>query len=160
MGIWGAILTFIGLWLLYIFPLYQGVLEISEQDKIIGKLSQADEQKYPEISSWYWLIPPLKIRKEKERGIAILRDSLNGKEDIHALFGFLNKATAWFYISLAGILNAIVATYDLVDSITKSYTLLISFIVDILMIIIGVLVVIYRSNRHRKQRILDKIWEK
>lgn len=158
MAILRASLTFIGVWLLYIFPLYQGVLEISEQDRIIGKFQQADN-KYAPVSSWYWLLPPLKIKKEKERGIRILRENIHGQEEIHALTNFLNKAVAWFYIALAGILNGLVATYDLIDVLLKNQILLISVIVDIFNIVLGIMIVRRRMSSQHKKKIIQRIFK-
>lgn len=101
----------------------------------------------------------MKIKKEKERGIRILRENIHGQEEIHALTSFLNKAVAWFYIALAGILNGLVATYDLIDVLLKNKILLISVIVDVFNIVLGIMIVRRRMSSQHKKKIIHRIFK-
>ncbi|WP_125766754.1 hypothetical protein [Lapidilactobacillus wuchangensis] len=151
-----ACFTFVGVWLLFVFPLYQGVLEVLEQQQIISRFTEANA-KYPPVSPWYWLIPPLKVIKEKHRGIRILHDSIGSQEEYHQIFQFLNKAVAWCYIALAGMLNGFVATRELLRAFSWSVNPLSMVALNILIIALGMLYVYYRVNHHREQRMINKI---
>ena len=153
-----AVLTFCGVWLLYVFPLYQGALELSEPNKMLKRF-QKSGNKYPKVSPWYWLFPPLKIHKEKIRGIKMLRDNISSKKEMDRLFRYFNKAVAWYYIAIAGVLNGIVATHELfaVYSLQEHFISMIVF--DCILILAGLYHVHYRLNDARKNRLLTKIFQ-
>lgn len=145
-----VVLTFIGTWLLYGFSLYQGALELSDQKRIVDKLK--DTTPYPKVSPWYWLLPPLKLKRERQRLQQILHDRINEQEEAGDLFSFFNRATAWFYIALAGILNGIASTGALMAQFLQKGSIWLSIALDALMIVIGVLHVRYRLAHWRGQR--------
>lgn len=151
-----ALLTFGGVWLLYIFPLYQGALELSEPSKMLSRFKHK-QKKYPKISPWYWLIPPLKISKEKQRGIKILQDHLTSQKEMDRLFRYFNKAVAWYYIAIAGVLNGIVATRELLLTFDCD-SLWAVVLVSVILVIIGFYHIHYRLNKERKNRVLTKIF--
>ncbi|MBK0083328.1 hypothetical protein IAE51_05340 [Lactococcus sp. S64] len=151
-----VVLSFIGTWMLYVFPLYQGTLEMSEQQRIIGKFTNKDK-KFLKISNCYWLLPFLKIHLEKKRAIKILKDSTNNERDYKELLSFFDKSLVWIYVSLAGLLNGLVSTHELVEVFTiRSHTLFILGI-DILMLLIGIVHAYYRVTDKRITRELVKI---
>lgn len=154
-----VVLTFIGIWMLYVFPLYQGVEELSEQKRVLQKFS-AGREKYPQVSPWWWLLPPLKISKEKQRGIKVLKDNFSDEEDVRALFHFFNKTTGWFYIAIAGLLNGIAATAELAAILPFKVPLWGQLGVDLLIIAIGMLHARYRVSRRREQRLVDQLVRK
>lgn len=155
MAKFNALFAFVGIWMLYFFPLYQGALELSEPNRIIKKF-QKEGKDYPKVSPWYWLLPPLKIKKEKERGIRILQDSI-AKKEIDQLFRYFNKAVAWFYIAVAGVLNGVVATNDLFEAFGQERFWL-RLVIDLLLIMGGFFHIRYRFDHRRKERIMTKIF--
>ncbi|WP_282800725.1 hypothetical protein [Lactococcus lactis] len=109
------IIEFIAKWLLFAFPLYQAYIELIEQQKFLNKIVRKSK-KYPKISPWYWVIPPLKITLEKKRGLTILSEGLISKRDFEDSIIFGRKATAWFYVSIAGLLEGVAAVYEVFHS--------------------------------------------
>ncbi|KRO17723.1 hypothetical protein [Lacticaseibacillus saniviri] len=154
-----VVLAFIGGWMLYFYPLYQGVLELSEQKRVIDKFRGTDVA-YPPVSPWYWLLPPLKISKEKQRGIQILRDRVDQEEESDELLRFFNRATAWFYIALAGILNGIVVTGTMLDQWWPAASVWLSIGLDLVMIALGVVHVRYRMGRRRGQKLMTRLFNR
>lgn len=152
-----AALTFMGIWMLYIFPFYQGVMELPEQQRIVDKF-KVDLHKYPKVSKWYWLVPPIKISKEKQCGISILKESVNQETESHDLFMFFSKATAWFYIAIAGIFNGIVATKELVNAFLHHDQITIALLVDLLMTVVGGVYVRYRMSAKRRQKMAKQLF--
>ncbi|EOT41137.1 MULTISPECIES: hypothetical protein [Enterococcus] len=152
-----TILTFCGVWLLYIFPLYQGALELTEPNRLLKKFQKTGDH-YPKISPWYWLIPPLKIQKEKNRGIKILRHNIKNEKEMDRLYRYFNKAVAWYYIAIAGVLNGIVATHEFFTVFFQNKYFLGMISVDILLIIAGFYHVHYRLKNTRKKRLMKKIF--
>lgn len=62
-----AVISLIGDWLLLSFPLYQGLMELKEFKALLEEFEQVSKRWRP-ISPWWWLIPPLKVHKERVRG--------------------------------------------------------------------------------------------
>lgn len=104
---------FIGVWLLFTFPMYQAFLELSDQAIAFSKIVSEKLAPVEKVSPVYWLIPPLKIRKEKQRALRIIRGLQLETNDLKKLLLYFDKATAWFYVALAGLLNGIYVTYEL-----------------------------------------------
>ncbi|WKT14587.1 hypothetical protein P9166_14490 [Lactococcus lactis] len=151
-----TVLSFIGTWMLYVFPLYQGTLEMSEQQRIISKFNNKDK-KFLKVSNWYWLLPFFKIHLEKKRAIEILKDSTINERDFKELLSFFDKSLVWIYVSLAGLLNGLVSTHELVEMFTMRSQTLIIIGIDILMVLIGIVHAYYRVTDKRIKKELTKI---
>ncbi|MCT6894307.1 MAG: hypothetical protein M3Z45_02605, partial [Bombilactobacillus mellifer] len=54
----------LGEWLLFTFPIYQGLIELYDYEHFLEDFSQSS-QLSDKISPWYWLLPPVKIYLEK-----------------------------------------------------------------------------------------------
>lgn len=106
---------FVAVWLLFSFPLYQATLELSSQSIMFSQKVKGSLGSVKRISKWYWLLPPLKIHKEKQRSINIIRQLNLDEMQVRVLLNYLDKATAWFYVALAGWLNAVFVTNDLLE---------------------------------------------
>ena len=153
-----AVFVFLGSWTLYIFPMYQGSLEISEQHKVIDQLTNA-EKDYPQVPPWLWICPPLKLIKEKKRGIRILREHMTNEQDYHDLLVFSDKATTWLYISVAGLLNGLASTWELIKLVPVPERVLVSILIDVLFIVLGILHILFRRSEYREQRLVKKFNE-
>ncbi|MGM0238008.1 hypothetical protein [Enterococcus sp. AZ103] len=150
-----ALLAFLGDWLLFIFPMYQGVLEITEQKKALRRFMKKGK-KYPDISLWYWLLPPYKIFLERQRIKRILRDSIDSEKNFFVMQPFMNKATAWFFVAIAGLLNGIAATNDLLEQFKVELPWQLFILLILVLIVSGILQVIYRSSKRRQSQQLQK----
>lgn len=110
---------FLGAWLLVAGPLYQGALELAEEN-----ISQEDVAKVrpteptrPKPSGWWWLIPPVGLVKQRRYAEAEREAMMAAMpHDVRANWlSFMNKATAWFYVASGAFLIAIKETYELVE---------------------------------------------
>lgn len=112
-----TILTFIAEWILYAFPLYQGIMELYDEEEAVKAIAHHidKEKKVPNI---FWLFPPLKVYLERRRLLKVIRKSIKKTNNIHAILGFYNKAVAWFMVSLAGLFKSVEATYSLYDTVS------------------------------------------
>lgn len=109
-----AVISLIGDWLLLSFPLYQGLMELKEFKALLEEFEQVSKRWRP-VSPWWWLIPPLKVHKERMRGNNILREAADTKRERRQAVNFLDKATAWYFVALAGWLKMITSTYELLE---------------------------------------------
>ncbi|KRO00730.1 hypothetical protein [Companilactobacillus kimchiensis] len=146
----------IGAWLIFIFPLYQGMLELQEQIQSV-KRNEIKESTLPKISMWYWLFPPLKIRLEKQRMFKLLSQRHTSNTELEAFLHFLDKATAWFYVALGGLLTAISVTYGTLEQFKIELSPPIFWLLIIVIIICTFVSDNHRINSKRKQRIIQKI---
>lgn len=139
---------FFGVWGLVSFPLYQAVLELSfNVFNFVKKIP--NNFKNTKISPLLWIIPPLKIYKEKQRVKEIFLSMDMSNEEIKKLWLFLDKATAWFYVSLAGLLNAIYFTYDLYSKYFEHLSIYYYLIVIVGMLVLSIVNVKYRVSKRR-----------
>lgn len=150
----------IGAWLLFAFPLYQAFLELSLQ-AIEFTNTISNELLSKKISPWWWLLPPIKIHKEKQRSIKIIRSIGLSQKTLHELWLFLDKATAWFYVSLAGLLNALSVTYELYLSYKYiNNARLIFSLITLLLLFISIGNTAYRLSDSRIQKKIDFLSKK
>lgn len=68
------------------------------------------------VSPWWWLIPVIKIQMERRRGYKILRKATKTKSERHQAISFIDKATAWYFVSLAGWFKMITSSYETLES--------------------------------------------
>jgi hypothetical protein len=107
---------FLGAWLLVAGPLYQGALELLEEDidregigASIARIPRPDPP-----SPWWWLLPPVMylIRRHRSKAFrkAVLAGLTQGQRD--QATGFLNKANGWFTVALGAALLAAEQTWQ------------------------------------------------
>jgi hypothetical protein len=110
---------FLGAWLLVAGPLYQGALELREEDvDHEGMEASIAGLPRPEPPSpWWWLLPPVMYVIRRRRGLAFRKAALalltQAQREQRA--SFINKATGWFTVSLGAALLAIDETWQLVS---------------------------------------------
>ncbi|WP_159722538.1 hypothetical protein [Enterococcus sp. CSURQ0835] len=151
-----ACFNFLGDWLLYTFPLYQGMMEVSEQEAQLEKFA-ANARQTKSVPDLYWFIPPLKIYLERKRTKKILFESTVDDADLKKLFTILNKATAWLYVSFAGLLNGIASTHELAESFHFHWSLPIFLLVIIGLLILSNSHVLYRVSAQREKKMMKKL---
>ncbi|MDF7627201.1 hypothetical protein PUF88_04670 [Lactobacillaceae bacterium L1_55_11] len=108
------ILGFFGDWLLFVFPLMQGILELQDYSTVIDAFKVAG-QDVKKVSNWYWLFPPLKFHLERVRLHKISRSQPVSRVDRQDLMKFEMKAMAWFFVALTGIFKGVGATSEIID---------------------------------------------
>lgn len=109
---------FLGAWLLVAGPLYQGVLELREEDT-----DQADDGLATKLpppappSPWWWLLPPVMLALRRRRSTAyhrMISAALTSQQLEHRQ-RFIRKATGWFVVALGGSLIAVKETWELAE---------------------------------------------
>ncbi|UQS86119.1 hypothetical protein MOO44_00300 (plasmid) [Nicoliella spurrieriana] len=153
-------LGFIGDWLLFIFPLFQGILDVTEGSELLRGAKgtkNTDSKKHRRYGSLLWLLPPLKIMIERRKVMKISKYALNRKIDFDKVYRKLNVATAWVYVSVAGVLNGIVSTEDLLESYGygDNWWLLIGSC--LIIILISIQVIRYFASSDRKKHIFNEL---
>lgn len=150
------VVGFIGIWLLFSFPLYQGCMELTAQS-IYFSTKVTTILHVTKVSPWYWLFPPLKVYLEKKRVLQAIRLHDIEAKIAHKLILYFDKATAWFYVSLAGLLNGVYFTFDL----GRTYGWLPSWTWFLIgsTILIGILNVSYRLSPKRFEKKAQQLLE-
>ncbi|WP_429971482.1 hypothetical protein ACQW5G_02375 [Fructilactobacillus sp. Tb1] len=101
-------------WLLFIFPLYQGKMELMESSTIFAKY-QSSTSKKKKVPFFYWLFPPLLFHHYKVTAHKQFERLSANEVDINNFYSFYNKAFAWYFVSYAGFLHAITSTYEICE---------------------------------------------
>jgi hypothetical protein len=110
---------FLGAWLLVAGPLYQGALELLEQDidreGIDASIARIPRPESP--SAWWWLLPPIMylIRRYRSNAFrhAAMAQLTQAQRDQSNVF--INKATGWFTVAVGAALLAAEQTWQVVD---------------------------------------------
>jgi hypothetical protein len=109
---------FLGAWLLVAGPLYQGALELREEevDREGIEASTARIPRPDPPSPWWWLVPPVMYLIRRRRGNAfrqaVLAQLSQAQRD--QFTNFINKATGWFTVALGAALLAAEQTWQLI----------------------------------------------
>jgi hypothetical protein len=110
---------FLGAWLLVVGPLYQGALELGEEDvdrdELQSTKTKVDRPEPP--SPWWWLLPPVMYVLRRRQGKAF-RDSVVASlspEQREQFTRFMNKATGWFTVAAGATLLAADQTWRLTE---------------------------------------------
>jgi hypothetical protein len=115
---WAA---YVGAWLLFAGPIYQGSLEL-QAEPIDGEAFDERAAKVPKqdpIPRLWWLLPPV-------AGVLLWRRQRRYRRDVMAVLtadqrrqasAFLNKATGWFIVATGALLLGGRETWELATSI-------------------------------------------
>jgi hypothetical protein len=110
---------FLGAWLLVAGPLYQGALELQEEEvdrEGIEASTASIPRPEPPSSSW-WLLPPVMyvIRRRQSNAFrrAVLAQLTQAQRD--QFTSFINKATGWFTVAAGAALLAAEQTWQLIN---------------------------------------------
>ncbi|KFI40213.1 hypothetical protein BACT_0915 [Bifidobacterium actinocoloniiforme DSM 22766] len=141
--------SLLGDWLLYTFPLYQGLMELGEYDELMDRYGRVSKRRQT-VSAWWWLIPIIKVHMERKRAVGILGELSKGRHEREKVMGFMHKATAWFYVALAGWLKMAVSAYELLEGFRLEPMIPMLIASVLLLTAAGIANVYYRiSDRHR-----------
>jgi hypothetical protein len=107
---------FVGAWLLVFGPLYQGALELLEEDIHREDSAGLFEGLTPPAppSAWWWLLPPamLVLRQRRRAEFHELVLSRMTVEQRSSRAGFLHKATGWFIVAAGASCLAVDETWS------------------------------------------------
>jgi hypothetical protein len=110
---------FLGAWLLVAGPLYQGAIELREED--IGRDEiQATKTRVarPEPPSpWWWLLPPVMYAKRRQQSKKFRDDVLAQLTPVQReqFTRFMNKAAGWFTVAAGAALLAVDQTWQVIE---------------------------------------------
>jgi hypothetical protein len=110
---------FLGAWLLVAGPLYQGALELLEEDidreGIDASIARVPRPDPP--SPWWWLFPPAMYLIRRHRGNAFRQAALAQLTQAQRdqATSFVNKATGWFTVALGAALLAVEQTWQVIN---------------------------------------------
>jgi hypothetical protein len=109
----------LGAWLLVAGPLYQGALELREED-IDREEIEASTARIPRPDSpspWWWLLPPVMYLLRRRRGNAFRRAALAQLTQAQRdqFTAFINKATGWFTVAAGAALLAAEQTWQVIE---------------------------------------------
>jgi hypothetical protein len=110
---------FLGAWLLVVGPLYQGALELREEevDRQGIEASTARVPRPDPPSPWWWLLPPVLYLIRRRRGNAfrkaVLAQLTQAQRD--QFTSFINKAVGWFTVAVGAFLLAVEQTWQVVE---------------------------------------------
>lgn len=110
---------FAGAWLLVAGPLYQGALELLEQEiDRTGFEAVYQGLPPPEMpSAWWWLMPPVMFARRRRLNEAYrrqVREQLTPQQR-EQFTGFMQKATGWFVVAAGASLLAVKETWELAE---------------------------------------------
>jgi hypothetical protein len=110
---------FLGAWLLVAGPLYQGALELREEDvdREAIQVSKAQVLRPDPPSPWWWLLPPViyvirRHRRHAYRQAVLAQLSQAQREQFTS---FINKATGWFTVATGAALLAAGQTWQVTE---------------------------------------------
>jgi hypothetical protein len=110
---------FFGAWLLVAGPLYQGAIELREED-VDRDAIEASRAKVPRPESpspWWWLVPPVMYVLWHRRSAAYRQAALAqlNPAQREQFTSFINKANAWFTVAAGAFLLAAEQSWDLTE---------------------------------------------
>jgi hypothetical protein len=109
---------FLGAWLLVAGPLYQGALELREEqvDREAIEVSKAKVPRPEWPSPWWWLVPPVMYELWRRRSNAY-RDAVLAElspAQREQFTSFINKANGWFTVAVGASLLAAEQSWNLI----------------------------------------------
>lgn len=150
------LLALIGDWLLFTFPVYQAGLELEEYEGFIEQYRK-HSAKEEAVSPLWWLAPFYKINREKRRAMLILHQTVHTRREFDEAFSFLNKATAWWYVALAGLLGGIHSLYELVEAFEVEVNWWLFVLTVIVLVALCLGHVVYRLSGRRRERMYREL---
>jgi hypothetical protein len=144
-------LGFLGAWLLVAGPLYQGSIELREQQiDRAGFEAAAQTVPFPaRPSQWWWILPPVMLALRRRRTSIYwrrVRASLTPEQQIE-FTRLTRKAAGWFTVSGGAFLIALKETWELSETLELHFFGFLIGLVLMLILAIGGAKVSARSRR-------------
>lgn len=113
--------AFFGGWLLVAGPIFQAAVELREEDAKTDEIEAHTDSlraRFPEVSPWWWLLPPVHyfLSRRRSRAVRIAVMETLEPEQLRALISFINKATGWMLVAGGAFLIAVKETWELVEA--------------------------------------------
>lgn len=144
---------FVGAWLLVAGPLYQGVLELREEDT---DQTNADPTSPvappPPPTTWWWFLPPVMLvlrRRRSTKYHQTVLASLTPQQRAHRK-RFIHKATGWFVVALGGSFIAVKETWELAEHSESPHLVFVAVLLSMFAIIGATTVLHARRRVHTK----------
>ncbi|QYN56827.1 MULTISPECIES: hypothetical protein [unclassified Lactobacillus] len=150
-----SVVSLLGDWLLFSFPLYQGLMELYDYQRFLKDFDNSSKA-LAKISPWYWFLPNLKIHYEKSRAVKILKTIIKSDTDFRSAMSFIDKATAWYFVAMGGWFKMIQSMYDFLDEIGVHHDAWWLVIGVVLSTFTGLFSAYYRVSPHRQKAMLNK----
>lgn len=111
---------YIGAWLLVAGPMYQGALELNEQqfDRDVIRERSLTVPRPSRVSPWWWLLPPVAyilIHRTQDEWRKQVMMSLT-PEQREGFLSYSNKATGWLIVGGGAALIGIKEAFELVEA--------------------------------------------
>jgi hypothetical protein len=110
---------FLGAWLLVAGPLYQGAIELQEEDvdRDAIEASTARVARPDPPSPWWWLLPPVMYVIRRRSHAAFRRAALAQltQAQREQFTSFVNKANGWFTVAAGATLLAAEQTWQVIE---------------------------------------------
>lgn len=149
--------AFVADWLLFVFPLYQGKMELMESNTFFAKYQSSNSEK-KSAPFIYWLFPPLLFHYYKKNAHQQLISLAKNKQDLKNFYSFYNKGLAWYFVSYAGFLNAIASTYELIEKLElEEFAIWGTILICLCFFFAGNYYVNYLCSKKRHQRFIKGI---
>lgn len=135
--------------------MYQGLMELEEYRSLFNKFDLYSYQ-FIKISPWYWLFPPLKIHLEKNRAMGIFKKFVDNEQEYLTLISFIDKATAWYFISVGGWFKTISSVYEILENNHVPHFWWCFLLLALIATVSGFFSARYRISQSRQQRMSKK----
>jgi hypothetical protein len=110
---------FLGAWLLVAGPLYQGAIELREEDvdREAIEATKAKVQRPDSPSPWWWLVPPVMYVLWRRRSAAYRQAALAQLNPVQReqFTTFVNKANGWFTVAAGASLLAADQSWTVIE---------------------------------------------
>ncbi|MBO1766185.1 hypothetical protein [Allobranchiibius sp. GilTou38] len=116
--------AFLGAWLLVAGPILQASLELQELDVDVARSAMkgaADRVDEPDVSPWWWLIPPVGYVLHRRASGAYRQEVMRRLQpaELEVVFAFTNRATGWAMVAGGASLIGIHETFELVETLER-----------------------------------------
>ncbi|NDZ92889.1 hypothetical protein G3I13_19595 [Streptomyces sp. SID6673] len=154
MELFVAFCGYVGAWLLVAGPMYQGALELSEEQIDRGMIREQSLAipHQERVSPWWWLLPPVAyvlIHNAQDRWRRQVMAALP-TEQREQFIEYSNKAAGWFIVGAGAALIGIKEAFELVEELEWP-----GWVTIVLCVAAGALAIGYTTGRmHRTDRAL------
>jgi len=146
----------VGAWLLVAGSIYQASLELHKEQVAADQMARATRKipSPPAVSSWWWLLPPIKLYRDGQRRNQHRLTFLASltPEERETVVAFLSMFRGWLLVATGGVLIAIQQTYDLVERLDLS--LVIFWLAIITLLVVSVLITVVHKATIDRSRVL------
>ncbi|MCO6542339.1 MAG: hypothetical protein J6573_08635, partial [Lactobacillus sp.] len=93
---------------------------------------------------------------EKKRAVKILGDIIKNESDLRTAMSFIDKATAWYFVSLGGWLKMVSSLYEFLGELHIESVLWL-IVGTVILTFLGISSAYYRINPKRQENLISKL---